>query len=244
MQCSQAEILLEDYKDGELDPLTASQIEAHLMSCPNCVRLLDVLHREDKLYADYGRALDDSLEIGDSMWERISCRAEAETCAGNPLSRWSFWGYFSNFLKNLPISLMGRQLIIASFLVIMSICGTLFVVRYHQKNSISSEIKPSPQITEQRSRDLESALFSIRRAEQEYMEAIGALNAIVDRKRDLLDPDLAAKLDKNMKAIDEAIASSRQAYHAHPADPELARHMLAAYQKKVGLLQDLALDNI
>ena len=48
-------------------------------------------------------------------------------------------------------------------------------------------------------------------------------------------------LKNNLKAIDAAIASAQRAYRAHPADPELARYLLRAYQKKVDLLQDLAL---
>jgi hypothetical protein len=53
--------------------------------------------------------------------------------------------------------------------------------------------------------------------------------------------DLVAELDRNPKTIDEAIASAQKAYHAHPADPELAQYMLRAYQRKVELLQELAL---
>jgi hypothetical protein len=175
------------------------------------------------------------------MWAGIRHRVEAETRADRQPSRRNFAGFFSSFSKILLNSGMGRQLAFASILVILSVCGTLIIVHYHQKNAIIAGITASMQISGPPQRNLESALLSIKRAEQEYVDAIGTLSAIVDKKRDLLDPALAAELEKNMKAIDDAIASSRRAYHAHPADPELARHMLNAYQKKVGLLQDLAL---
>jgi hypothetical protein len=241
VQCSQAEILLEDYNDGELDPKRALELESHLVSCANCFRLLESLRREDRLYDDYGQNLDESLKIAPSVWAGIRRRVETETCAGRSIPQRVFGGFLSMFSKKSSNSMMGRLFVFASMLIIISVSGTLLVVHYHQKNAITEENAASGLVPGPPQRDLESALLSIRRAEQEYVDAIGTLNRIVHKKRSLLDPAVTAELDKNMKAIDEAIASSRRAYRAHPADPELARHMLNAYQKKVGLLQDLAL---
>jgi hypothetical protein len=244
VKCPQAEKLLEDYEnynDGELDPKRVSELESHLASCANCFRLLESLRREDRLYADYGHNLNGSVEITPSLWDGICRGVEAETRASGPLPRRLFAGFFSIFSKALPNTMMARQLGLASILVIISVCGTLLVIHYHQRSAITAEIGASGQVPGPHPRDLESALLSIKKAEQQYVEAIGTLSGIVDKKRDSLDPALAAELENNLKAIDAAIASSRKEYYAHPADPELAIHMLNAYQKKVGLLQDLAL---
>jgi hypothetical protein len=238
MKCPQAEKLLEDYNDGELDPKEVSGLEDHLASCANCARLLESLHCEAKLYEDYGRNLDSSLEIMPSMWARICNGAEAETHASGSLFPRVFVEFFS---KILPNPTMGRQFVMASILVIISICGTLLVVHYHQKSAVTAGIETSRQVIEAPSRSLESALLSIKKAEQQYVEAIGTLSEMVDKKKDFLDPALAAEMANNLKVIDEAIESSRRAYYAHPTNPELARCMLNAYQKKVGLLQNLAL---
>jgi hypothetical protein len=239
MRCPQAEKLLEDYNDGDLDPKRASELEDHLVSCTNCFRLLKSLRREDRLYEDYGQNLHDSLEISPSVWDGIRRGMETETCAGSSILQRVSARFSSMFSKNFSNSMMGRLLVFASILVIVSVSGTLLVVQYHQKSTITAENAISGLVPG--SRDLESALLSIKRAEQEYVDAIRTLSEIVDKKRDLLDPVLAAELKNNLKAIDEAITSSRRAYRAHPANPELARHMLNAYQKKVGLLQELAL---
>jgi hypothetical protein len=79
----------------------------------------------------------------------------------------------------------------------------------------------------------------VQRAEQEYLRAIQQLSAVVEKQKSTLDPRVIADLQRNLKLIDEHIAATRNAYYAHPQDPELGLFMLAAYSRKVQLLQDL-----
>jgi hypothetical protein len=112
--------------------------------------------------------------------------------------------------------------------------SALLVIHYHDGNKPAIEVTKAPpqvQLVEQRS--LQNALLAIQRAEREYVEAIRVLSGIVEVHKTSLDPKLAAELERNLKAIDEAIASTQKAYHEHPTDPELAQYMLAAYQKGV-----------
>jgi len=108
------------------------------------------------------------------------------------------------------------------------------------KEPVATEKNAPKPLQQAEPKDLQSALLSIQRAEQEYIAAIQILGGIVDKRKATLDPSLAAELERNLKEIDERIASTRQAYHAHPADPELAYYMLTAYRKKVELLEELA----
>ena len=55
---------------------------------------------------------------------------------------------------------------------------------------------------------------------------------------DRLNPSLAAEQERDR--IDKLIASTLKAYHAHPADPELAHYRLS--QKKVELLQEFGFE--
>jgi hypothetical protein len=87
---------------------------------------------------------------------------------------------------------------------------------------------------------LEAAVRAIQRAEQEYLQAIQVLSAIVDQRKSTLQAGLVQEMERNLKSIDESIAATRQAYYSHPSDPYLAQYMLAAYSKKVELLQELA----
>jgi anti-sigma factor RsiW len=121
-----------------------------------------------------------------------------------------------------------RQSLLAAALIVLSVGATLLAVRYYEVR------KP------ERASTLEQALQSIQNAEREYTDAIQILSQIVDRKKQTMDPQLIAELEANLKAIDENIAVARKAYHEHPADAELAHYMLAAYSRKVELLQELA----
>jgi len=62
----------------------------------------------------------------------------------------------------------------------------------------------------------------------------------VDKQKETLGSGQRAQLERNLAVLDQAIARARQAYHAHPSDPELGFYMLAAYREKVELLEELA----
>jgi hypothetical protein len=80
---------------------------------------------------------------------------------------------------------------------------------------------------------------SIREAEREYLEAITLLDSALAERRASLGPELGRELDKSLRTVDEAIAESRKVYRAHPHDFELAEYMLAAYARKIEVLQEL-----
>jgi hypothetical protein len=241
VECPQVEKLME-YNDGELSQTQALEIDAHLAACIGCSRLLASLRREDKIYEEFGKDLSNFLEISPSMWDGIRNNLNAGTYVKSPSARRAFPGLLSVFSNILPCSTMARQILFASMLVIISVGATLLVLRRHDgREPIKAEWKePRPAAGSQK-RDLQSALLSIERAEREYIQAIQTLSGMVDERKASLDPGLVAELDRNLKTMDEAIASAQKVYHAHPADLDLAQYMLRAYQKKVELLQDLAL---
>jgi hypothetical protein len=172
-------------------------------------------------------------------WNEISPSSKAEIAAGFPSAHRKH-SVFSNPFQNYAIV---RQILFASILVIISVCGTLILIHNHDgsKPTTVAEGKRPRSAAKNQKRDLQSALASIERAEREYLDAIRTLSGLVDERKSFLDPILAAELDRNLKIMDRAITSAQKAYREHPADPELAQYMLRAYQKKVELLQDLAL---
>jgi len=245
MKCEEALRRMEEYHDGELDSRTAAALEAHLKECPSCARAREGLNAESGIYEAYRQNLERELQVPTAMWPRVQAQAAlARTQLSARLLR-----PLSLLLPNSPLA---RQAIFAALLVIVSIAGTLTAVKLFETGQEVSRSRPVSPIgglagmLERRfgspaeNRSLESAMRSIRRAEQDYIEAIRLLSDIVDKRKPTLDPWLVAELEKNLKAIDESIAATRQAYLAHPSDPELALYMLAAYSKKVELLQELA----
>jgi len=240
MKCEDMQPRLEEYQDGELEPAFQAELKVHLETCRSCSGILRMLRAENELYSAYRENVEHSLNVDPQMWARV--RAELKEAGAPPAAhqrRGSLAGRIVNYLNSLmPTRSPLRQALAAAFLVVISIAGTLLVVRYNA----SPDERAQRQIAASKSsgeRNLESALRSIQRAEQEYLEAIQLLTAIVDKRRPNIDPTLVKELETNLKAIDESITATRKAYLAHPSDPELAQYMLAAYSKKVEFLLEL-----
>ena len=235
----EAERLIEDFHYRELSGQQTREVEAHLAGCRNCSRLLESLRLEDQMYEDYGKSLDSSLDVAPSMWERIHAGFAGESRI--PSGRKNAARWFVHLSKIMPCSTLTRQVLFASLLALISVGGTLLVVYHHRGPGPVAEDRNAPtQAQREGQKDLESALLSIQKAEQQYNDAIRILSSIADKRKSTLNPAFAADMERNLKAIDEILTSTRKAYHAHPADPELAHYMLTAYQKKVELLQELA----
>jgi hypothetical protein len=222
MNCEDARLHIEDYHDGELPGELAGQIAAHVQDCRDCGRELEMLRAEDRLYRGYAAGLAGQLSNEPAIWERVE--------AGTHLlpTRVHAW------IEAIRSAFSPRRIAFASLLVVLSVAGTLLTVR------VVNERQPESVLVSGEGRDLDSAMRSIARAEKEYEKAISLLSGIVEKRKASLDPQLVAELEKNIKAIDENIAATRKAFREHPSDPEYALYMLAAYARKVDLLQEVA----
>lgn len=80
----------------------------------------------------------------------------------------------------------------------------------------------------------------VREAEQKYLTAIAILSRDVNRRRSRLDPEVIARFDQTIAAIDRSIAETRRAVRAQPDDPVAVQYMLTAYAKKVEVLKEIA----
>jgi hypothetical protein len=243
MKCTECLRLLDDYRDGELDEKKASAVESHIAECRACAAELDVLKSEAELFERYRvsqqNEIADPAEKWDALREKIASRDESARVpqqAGQAGLGWM--GLFFG-------SRLVRQAAFAAVVVVLSVSATLFVVNLNRTkapaDSVSSGLPDAsiPAAFDASNTGLESAMNAVRRAEREYIQAIQILSEIVDRRMPSLDPVLAAKFRTNLKAIDENIAETRKAYYQKPSDPELAQFMLAAYSKKVELLQQM-----
>ncbi len=235
MNCKEILGYLEDFHYGELDEKLASQVQSHVRTCPECARALEALNAEDTLYQAYAAEQDRALEVSPRLWQGVEANLGASTGGGRPLSvrlaeAWS---------RLFPRSPLLRQAAFALAIVVLSVAATLLTVHYYRtQETVTAERRVSQSPGRQSS--LEAAILTIQRAERDYDDAIAVLSKIVDKRKPSLDPQLLAEVEKNLKAIDDNIAATRAAYHAHPSDPDLAHYMLTAYEKKVELLLELA----
>jgi len=227
MNCEKVLALIEDYHCGELSAELASLVTSHLQACPKCSLELKTLAAEDNLFHSYSESLDRNIEVKPRLWHSVRATVESEHARGSFFARLEGW---------LPGSRVARYAMFAAVVACISVGATLLAVRIFapapQEHASNIE-RPSPP------NSLEAALQSVQRAETEYLEAIRILSAIADKQKETLDPIKQAELDRNLKALDQEIVRARQAYHAHPSDPELGFYMLSAYREKVELLEEL-----
>jgi anti-sigma factor RsiW len=78
---------------------------------------------------------------------------------------------------------------------------------------------------------------AFRSEEGQYVDAIAAVQKTLDRDRARLSPVTIDVLERNMAIIDHAIVESRAALASDPANRDLSRLVLSAYQQKLELLR-------
>lgn len=99
--------------------------------------------------------------------------------------------------------------------------------------------RPAPPVGEVSERDLISR--QIRRAENEYRGAIRMLDRAIARRSDTFDPELIRQYQSSLALIDDSISQSRLALRRTPDDAAAGQFLLAAYARKVELMQDIAM---
>jgi tetratricopeptide (TPR) repeat protein len=99
----------------------------------------------------------------------------------------------------------------------------------------------NPPTPPRRLTDQELMNRQIARAEIEYQKAIRLLDQAIAKQRDRLDPALIKQYESSLELIDDSIAASRRALRERPDDPTAGQFLLAAYAKKLDLMQDIAM---
>lgn len=237
MKCRRVLSLLEGYHDGELGPRRAERVRTHLAACSYCARQLEILEKESDLFRRYMEALEGELRRRPEAWQRLGGALREEEARRRA-------GRLPGIFARLPLP-AARQIALVAAVAVISVAATLVAVRFYP--GLGEGGSGEPEVSQGMRQpggagqgSLESALASIRRAELEYQQAIRTLSAIVEKRKASLDAGLVAEFERNLRVIDEAIETTRAAYYARPSDPDLALYMLAAYSRKVELLQELA----
>jgi hypothetical protein len=104
---------------------------------------------------------------------------------------------------------------------------------------VRSQINPAA--PPRRLTDQELMSRQIARAELEYQKAIRLLDQAIAKQRDRLDPGLIKQYESSLALIDDSIATSRRAFRERPDDLIAGQFLLAAYAKKIDLMQDIAM---
>ncbi|HEX4947667.1 MAG TPA: hypothetical protein VFZ34_13435 [Blastocatellia bacterium] len=110
-----------------------------------------------------------------------------------------------------------------------------------QVASLKPQKTDSKQAAPQKLTEDEALAQQIVKATREYQGAIRLLERTIAKRKSALDEGTIQQFEGSLALIDASIASSREALRAHPNDPTAARFLLAAYSKKVELMQEIAM---
>ena len=73
-------------------------------------------------------------------------------------------------------------------------------------------------------RRLASPSEAVRKAEQDYLNAIAILSKDVSERRSSLNPEMLSRVDDTLKSIDRTIVGTREAVKNNPNDPVAAQY--------------------
>ncbi len=271
MSCEFCRSELEDFLYGELSESRASEIRAHLAGCGDCAAARDELERENELFARYYEqtAIEPSAAMWETIREQIRAeavplredKADGGWLAGMPGSGAFSWLFSPSILRQAAFSLL---------LIALTAAVTTWVLRRGRDELKPIETKeltsasPSPPATATppeivpppkksraavpratpRARVLsDQGLINqqIARAEREYRNAIRLLDSAIAGRKNGFDPGLIKQYESSLALIDSSIAASRRALRERPNDLAAGQFLLAAYARKVELMQDFSM---
>jgi hypothetical protein len=81
----------------------------------------------------------------------------------------------------------------------------------------------------------------LQRTEREYVAAIRMLDKAIAKRKGSIDGDVFRQYEASLALIDDSIDKSRAAMRQRTGDPVAGQFLLAAYARKVELMQEIAL---
>jgi Putative zinc-finger len=253
VKCARVLELIEDYHYGELDRRAADRLESHLRHCGECSKAVESLEEESRLFRAYARDIEQA-QLKPAVWEAVRRRIR-----DLPRSRSGWRGLIHRYSDVAAQPRSGLVLACTAAVVILLV-SVAVGYRYLDPKPLGrgaaegQGISPGSQDpggglsrdgaarggdSAQHRSSIQFAEWSIRRAEEQYIEAIEVLSAAFSERKDSIDPQVVASFERDVKAIDRNIAASRKAYRARPRDFDLGQYMLTAYARKLEMLQTL-----
>jgi anti-sigma factor RsiW len=224
MNCHAARDLFGALLDGALDDAERRAVEAHVRDCPACRILLEDLD----LVQRTARHLE-PLTPPAASWTRLAKELRLPSSAAEGLSRaaagseptWRRWA--------LPLAAAAGLLLAAAGIV---------TLRRPATAPTTTSATPGVAAPASSAEILGSVASELRLAEQHYENAIAGLEKLAGDRQQVLDPQIAAELQKNLQLIDQAIGESRAALRTQPTSEQAQESLFEAFRNKVALLQD------
>lgn len=221
MSCDEHLPALHDLVDGRAAPDEAARLDAHLAGCEHCRALVADLRRIRQVAATLDRPAPPAR-----VWEGLA--REVDELPAVVAARAGGTGAGSRYgsawwLAAAAALIVGLS---ATFLGISrGWWGADTSVNVDGSNTVPADL-------------VEGVEADLTAAATHYERAIAGLEAIANQAETPLDADVMMALRSDLATIDRAIEESRNAVAAEPANRVAQESLLAAFRRKVSLLQD------
>ncbi|MEX2307511.1 MAG: zf-HC2 domain-containing protein [Pirellulales bacterium] len=217
-RCTVTEAKLGDHLDRRLSLEESQRLDRHLEECAACrgayQRLVALRTLVDGLAT--------SIEPQRDLWPAISARLCGAGASHSERER-----------RRIRLAWIVLSAAAASILVALGVIEL--------SNRPASTSGPAQNIIVDGSPALDDSLrLEVAKAEQAYVDAAGDFLAHLKSPEAALPPDTRIVLEGNLVIADRAISEIKSAWERQPSEFALARKLLAAHERRVELLQQVA----
>lgn len=153
------------------------------------------------------------------------------------------WAGIASKIESAPVTTSRRvaftlpQLAMAASLLIAAASGITWMVAHPPASTTQQAQGPVIQAYGLPEDDNGGQIVQANFADAQYNAAVSDLEKILRDDRDRLDPRTVLIIERNLKAIDDAINEARTALENDPANPFLNSHLADARRRKLDLLR-------
>jgi hypothetical protein len=254
---------LQAWFDGELAANDAANVTAHLNTCVQCAEAARALEAENLILAEALSAEFAAAIPSERLRQRINAAVAGLQAPRRPADNRSWMSAVRDLLPSF------RVLAYASATAAVLLAGALFLFYLKQdqpkavaanqrlpeiatavpqetpdqvvKPLVTKPLNPPPprEVKLVKNRPVEEQATSLAWQERQYERAIAKLNQAIEAQAPLR-PSLQVEYSYNLALIDNAIANTRDVARKNPNDPQATQFMLAAYQSKIDLMNQIA----
>jgi hypothetical protein len=219
MDCAKYRDAIQELADGTLGSIRKAELQMHLDQCPDCRALAADLIK----IRDAASGLE-PIEPPEGAWLQIAGRLRQEgrveqqaTPAIHPRHR------------SMIVLAIAASLVLAVGLSIY------LLLPRHQNPAQTAQVTPGNAAADD---PVKSLAVELQLADQHTQNAIAKLEEALKSNANGIDPQVAELLQKDMKVMDQAIAESRAAIAADPANTAARDSLFDALRRKAVMLQD------
>ncbi len=228
--------LLNDFREGLLEPREEGRVRAHLEDCPQCRKELQGL---STLAEQLGGLPKEAQPVRD-LWPQISWRIEGLGTDIQPRLGADEGGKEDRPSGRIPTRRRGRWVSIPAWQLLAASIALMVV----SGASVWAFLRDGPAAMGPPGETTHAApayFVDWEEAYGGYDEAVADLEDVLERGREILDPETVRVLEESLLAIDTAIEQAGEAVRQDPASPVLQRFLAENLRKKMDLLRKAAM---